>query len=114
MERAANVGAVPPPPGCAKGFPLLPQPGGYDTVINALQASGNPWNVLWVWALCQAGHVGFRYCGLASLRLRAINHKRGCSIAAAHAVGQPVPGDCSIARLTPLASVCACFCKAAC
>ena len=58
-----------------------------------MQASHNPWNVLWVWSLCQGGHVGFRYCGLASLRLRAINHKRGCSIAAAHAAGQPVPGQ---------------------
>lgn len=25
-----------------------------------LQASHNPYNVLWVWALCQSAHVGFR------------------------------------------------------
>jgi hypothetical protein len=57
-----------------------------------------------VWAACQGGHVGFRYCGLASLRLRAVNHKRGCSIAAAHAAGQPVPGQQTINQsvlLTP-------------
>jgi len=36
--------------------------------------------------------VGFRYCGLAALQLRPINHKRACTLVAAHAAGRPMPG----------------------
>mmetsp|Transcript_2506 Transcript_2506/g.7550 ORF Transcript_2506/g.7550 Transcript_2506/m.7550 type:complete len:636 (-) Transcript_2506:730-2637(-) len=69
---------------------------GSIAILNAVQASGNPYNVLWAWAVCQGGHVGLRYMALASLRLRSLNHKRAGLLVAAHVAGRPLPGPAEV------------------
>lgn len=69
-------------------------------ILNAVQASGDPYNVLWAWCVCQAAHITCRYKALSVLRLKSINHKRGGIIVNAHVAGLPLPdpGEAGLAE----------------
>ena len=64
---------------------------GSVAVIKAIEATGQPSNVLGVWLTVQALHIWLRYQSYACLRFGFLNHKRACLAVAAHVAGNPVP-----------------------
>ncbi|KAK9835635.1 hypothetical protein WJX74_004798 [Apatococcus lobatus] len=69
-------------------------------VLKGIEATHVPQNVLWIWALAQAGHVTLRFKSLSSLQLTVVNQKRACLLIRAHLKGRPLPGrqECNAAE----------------
>ncbi|KAK9805694.1 hypothetical protein WJX72_012310 [[Myrmecia] bisecta] len=71
-------------------------------ILKAIEATGNPSNVLWVWASVQSVHVALRYQALQSLQFPCINQKRACALVNAHVRGERLPGIAEANQAEPI------------
>ncbi|CAK0786904.1 hypothetical protein CVIRNUC_010118 [Coccomyxa viridis] len=65
---------------------------GSVVLLKAIEATGKPENVLYVWAVNQVAHAWLRYKSLAVLQFDSINQKRACLLARASVKGHKLPG----------------------
>ena len=67
------------------------------SLLNGIEATGDPTNAVWAWVVIQSVHVVLRFKSLSVVQFPSLNQKRSCVLINAFLDGQQMPGKATMA-----------------